>query len=392
MLGGKAQATVIGKKVKTNLLFAALINATNAHALDFDDVHLDSPGHTGAPIISSILALAEWKGLSGREFITALVAGVHVFYSLGAANMPMHYQEGWHNTGTFGHIACAAASAKLLNLNKKQTVHAIGIAATQAAGFKNVFGTMCKPFNAGKAAMDGLMAALLAQRNFTSSEDSISGKNGFLSIFSSTADPSAMAKALLEENFLNRVTFKLYPSCFATHAAIDCMLFLRHQYEINWQEIAEIECIVYPKCLDIAAIADPKTGLEGKFSVQFCMALALVEGKVVLDSFVDSKVADPLHRDIMKKVKVISAPDFSKNRISQVTIKFKSGEQLQKTIDLSKQKDDPAKEKDEVLTKYHEIVESCLHRSDADKLLASIESLERVDNMADLIGLCRTAG
>lgn len=266
LLGGKKQATILGKGLKTNLLFASLINGTNAHALDFDDVNIQSPGHPSAPIIPAILSLTEWKELSGRNFITAFTIGVQIFFSIGAANLPYHYNEGWHNTGTVGHLASASASAKLLGLNKAQIVNALGISATQAAGLQNVFGTMCKPFHAGKAAMDGLLGALLAERNFTSSNDVISGKSGFLEIFSSKSTPEALEKALNGSFLINDVRFKRYPSCFATHAAIDCMLSLRNRYTINPEEITEIQCIVYPRCLQVGAIEEPKPVFSGAYS------------------------------------------------------------------------------------------------------------------------------
>ena len=390
MLGGNGQATIIGKGFKTNLLFAALMNATSAHALDFDDVHLDSSGHPSAPIIPALLSLAEWKGLSGSDFINAFVTGVHVFFSIGAGNMPLHYQEGWHNTGTVGHMASAAAAAKLLNLNKRQTVNAIGIAATQSAGLQNVFGTMGKPFNAGKAAMDGLLAALLAERNFTSSDDPISGKNGFLAVYSSKSDPPAMEKALLENNFLNGVTFKRYPSCFATHAAIDCMLSLKNQYEINPEGIDEIQCVVYPKCLDIAALAEPKTGLEGKFSVQFCLASALEEGKIELDSFEDAQVNKPSLKNIMKKIKLTGRASYSKTRTSKVLIKFKNGKSIQKKIILSELMEDSVRVKADVVKKFKAITGPFMPRQKAEHLLDSIESLENIKNMTDIVSLCQS--
>jgi len=392
LLGGQEQATIIGRGFKTNLLSAALVNATSAHALDFDDVHLDSSGHAGAVIIPPILALAEWKGLSGREFISAFVTGVQVFYGLGAAIMPMHYQEGWHNTGTVGHIAAAAAAAKLLNLNPKQTAHALGIAATQSAGLQNVFGTMCKPFNAGKAAMDGLLAALLAERGFTSSDDAIVGKNGVLELYSSKSDPAAMAQALFEENFLEGVTFKRYPSCFATHAAIDCMLALRNQYVIDPSEIVDIECTVYPKCLDIAALADPQTGLEGKFSVQFCLALALSEGKLVLDFFSTTKTADPSLRSIMQKIKLMAEPSFSKTRTSKVMVRLRNGKCLQKEVVFSEKRNDLVKERADVFEKFSEISCTLMEKRRASELLNSIELLECADDMTEVVGLCQTFG
>jgi 2-methylcitrate dehydratase PrpD len=389
-LGGKTQATLLGRDLKTNLLFAALMNATGAHALDYDDVHLDSSGHPSAPVIPALLALAEWKGLSGKEFINAFVVGVQVFFSVGAGNMPLHYQEGWHNTGTVGHIAAAAAAAKLLNLDKVKIANAVGTAVTQSAGLQNVFGTMGKPFNAGKAAMDGLLAALLAERGFTGPADALGGENGFFAVFSSKADPSAMGKALIEKNFLKGVTFKRYPSCFASHTAIDCMLSLKSQHDINPEDILEIEGVVYPKCLDIAALAEPKTGLEGKFSVQFCLALALMDGKLAPDSFEDAKINHPPLRHIMKKIKLTGDPAYDKGRASKVIIKFKNSKRIQKKIILSELMEDSVRIKADVAKKFKAITDELMSARKADHLLNTIESMEHIENMADIVKLCRT--
>ena len=389
-LGGRAQATLIGRDLKSNLLFAALMNATSAHALDYDDVHLDSSGHPSAPVIPAILALAEWKGLSGKDFINAFVVGVHVFFSIGAGNMPLHYQEGWHNTGTVGHIAAAAASARLLNLNKVKIANAIGAAATQSAGLQTVFGTMGKPFNAGKAAMDGLLAALLAEGNFTGSDDPLGGKNGFFAVYSSKSDPAAMEKALLGKNFLKGVTFKRYPSCFASHTATDCMLSLKSQYDIDPENILEIEGVVYPKCLDIAALAEPITGLEGKFSVQFCLALALAEGRLEPNSFSDAKVNHSLLKPIMNKIKLTGDPAYSEGRASKVIIKFQNGKSIQKKIVLSELMEDTVRGKSDVVKKYREIARHFMPAQKADHLLSNIESMEQIKNMADIVSLCRS--
>lgn len=389
MLGGSAQATIIGKGLKTNLLFASLVNATSAHALDFDDVHIDSSGHAGAPVISAILPLAEWKSISGRDFINAFAVGVHVFFSLGAGNMPLHYQEGWHNTGTFGHVAAAAAAAKLLKLNKRKTVNAIGIAVTQAAGLQCAFGTMCKPFNAGKAAMDGLLAVLLAEREFGGPDDSIGGKSGFLEVFSSTSRPRAMEKALAEKNFMSGIAFKRHPSCFATHAAIECMLALRRQHAINLDDIAEIQCTVYSKCLDIAAIAEPKTGLEGKFSVQFCLALALEEGLLPLKAFNDLNVSKPSLCRIMKKVKLIGETAYDKTRTSKVIIKFTNGSRIQKKVVFSELMSNTDREEADVTRKFKQITSPLMAARNANRILDLIKSLETIKNMGDIVNLCR---
>jgi 2-methylcitrate dehydratase PrpD len=388
LLGGSGQATILGKGVKTNLLLAALINGTNSHALDYDDVHIETSGHPSVTIIPAILSLAEWKKLSGTDFITAFVTGVQVFFSIGAAIMPCHYEEGWHNTGTFGRFAAATASAKLLGFNESMVLNALGTAATQAAGLQNVFGTMCKPFNAGKAAMDGLLAALLAERGFTSSIDPIGARNGFLEVYSSKSNHEAMEKALVNNNYLRGVTFKRYPSCFGTHTAIDCMLSLRARNTINLNEIAEIQCVVYPRCIGVCDIAEPQTGLEGKFSIQFCLALALEDGKISIDSFHDSNMKKTSLVDIMKKVKLVADSTYTETRTSKVIIKFKDGHSIQETVVLSELLSDWKKEKAGIILKYKDIAYSVLPQQQADRLLEAIDSLEKIDNMADIVKLC----
>ena len=388
-LGGDEQSTIIGKGLKTNLLFASLVNGTNAHVLEFDDGLLDGPGHPSAPIIPPILSLAEWKGLPGSDFINAYTIGVQIFFSINAANSPHHSNEGWHSTGTLGHLAASAASGKLLNLNIPQIVNALGISATQAAGIKSAFGTMCKPLNAGKASMDGLLAALLAERNFSSSDDPMGGTDGFLEVFSSGSNPEALKKALTGGYFLNDIRFKLYPSCFNTHAAIDCILSLRNQYEIKPEEISEIACIVYPRCLEVSANPRPKTGLEAKFSVQYCLALALDEGKVALDSFDDSKVRTSSLDDTMKKIRLLSENAFSKTRTSEVVIKFKNGKSIREKVSLSDMHRDRKKEEADVTQKFRNIAYSLLPAERVDEIIESINSLEKVADMSSITRLCR---
>jgi len=162
--GGKPQATLIGRKKKASLLQAALINGAASHALDFDDVHLGMMGHPSAPVFPAILALGEWKKVSGEQFISAFIAGFEAECRVSSIVYPEHYLCGWHATGTLGHFGAAAACANLIGLTPSQTVYALGIAGTQASGIKQVFGTMCKPFHAGKAAMNGLLSALLAEK------------------------------------------------------------------------------------------------------------------------------------------------------------------------------------------------------------------------------------
>src|SRR5512139_3270628 len=166
--GGNPRATLIGSGQRTSTQQAALVNGAASHALDFDDVSMMMSGHPSVPVIPALLALAEERGASGEPFIAAFVAGFEVACRIGALMMPGHYSAGWHATGTLGTFGAAAACANLLQLDEDRWLHALGIAGAQAAGLKSMFGTMCKPLHAGKAAANGLLAAKLAERGFTS--------------------------------------------------------------------------------------------------------------------------------------------------------------------------------------------------------------------------------
>src|SRR5438034_1045684 len=177
--GGAPQASVIGHEERLPALSAALVNGAAAHALDYDDVNMAMPGHPSVAILPGLLALAELKGSSGREVVTAFAAGYETACRIGAALRPGHYNLGFHSTGTVGSFGAAAACARLLGLDAETTAVALGIAGTQAAGLKSQFGTMCKPFHAGKAAHNGLLAARLAQRGFSSRTDIVECVQGF---------------------------------------------------------------------------------------------------------------------------------------------------------------------------------------------------------------------
>ena len=165
MVGGKKQATIIGYHLKKDVSSAALINGSASHVLDYDDTLVSFFGHPSVTIFPSLLALSEWRGKSGKDFLTAYILGLQVGATIGACASLDHYMAGWHATSTLGHIASAAACARLLGLSEKQATYALGIGGTQASGLKRVFGTMCKPFHAGRACQVGLMAALLAEHH-----------------------------------------------------------------------------------------------------------------------------------------------------------------------------------------------------------------------------------
>jgi 2-methylcitrate dehydratase PrpD len=355
-------------------------------ALDFDGVHLGMMGHPSVLVFPGILALGEWKRSSGKDFIAAFIAGFEAECRVSSIIYPEHYLCGWHATGTLGHFGAAAACANLLRLTPAQTVYALGIAGTQASGIKQVFGTMCKPFHAGKAAMNGLLAALLAEKGFTSSTDMLEGGKGFSKVFSTRMDPPKALERLGEDFAIREVVFKRHASCFETHPAIDAVLALKQEHGLTADQVESIHLEAYSVACDIAGIPAPKTGLEGKFSLAFCVALALGDGDTGEPSFKDQKVNSPHLVALREKVKIEAANDLSPSR-AKMRISTRDGRVLEKfmdTLDLSKERQ---KMKHELTRKFRSLTTPMLGKEIADKLISKIERLETISNMRTLTTL-----
>jgi 2-methylcitrate dehydratase PrpD len=273
--GGSPQARIIGHSERLPTLSAALVNGAAAHALDYDDVNMAMPGHPSVAILPGLLALSELKGSSGREVITAFVAGYETACRVGAALQPGHYNLGFHSTGTVGSFGAAAACARLLGLDTETTAMALGIAGTQAAGLKSQFGTMCKPFHAGRAAQNGLLAARLAQRGFSSRTDLVECVQGFALTHGPDFVPEA-ALAVPEAGFhLLANLFKYHAACYFTHAPIECARQLRAEHRLTPDMIAGITIKIDASCDRVCNIPVPVDGLQSKFSLRQTVAMAL---------------------------------------------------------------------------------------------------------------------
>jgi 2-methylcitrate dehydratase PrpD len=273
--GGAPQASVIGQSARLPALSAALVNGAAAHALDYDDVHMAMPGHPSVAVLPGLLALAELKGSSGREVITAFVAGYETACRIGATLRPGHYNLGFHATSTVGTFGAAAACARLLGLDAETMAMALGIAGTQAAGLKSQFGTMCKPLHAGKAAQNGLLAARLAARGFSSRADIVECVQGF----ALTHGPDFVPKAALagpEASFhVLANLFKYHAACYFTHAPIECARRLRNEHQLTPDMIAGITIRIDASCDRVCNIPVPVDGLQTKFSLRQTVAMAL---------------------------------------------------------------------------------------------------------------------
>lgn len=252
-VGGNEDCTLIGQDRKASVTTAALLNGVMSHVLDFDDTNQIFIGHASASIVSAILSLAEKYRSTGREVITAYMVGTEIQWRLGEALVDAgdHYAKGWHSTCTVGAFGAVAAAAKLLGLDERRTAHAIGIAASEAAGFQEQFGTHCKPFHAGRANEIGVRAALLAKGGFTSSPTALEGKVGYLKLVADKADLSKLDNlanpyGLLKSSFGRGINLKLHPVCASGIGSVEGMQSLIAEHGLTAGDVETIDCGIRP--------------------------------------------------------------------------------------------------------------------------------------------------
>lgn len=301
---GEAQILMGGR---TAPAVAALVNATLGHCLDYDDTHVGSVAHLGNPTWAAALAVGQQVGASDRDILGAFITGFEVGARIGRGlGNPVNHR-GFHSTGLFGCFAAATAAAVLLDLDEAGIRNALGAAATQASGLTASFGTMAKPFHAGKAAMNGILAAELAAESFEAAQGMIESEGGFATAFIQDAEHAPMPLDFEGGMEITRNTLKPYAACLLTHPVIDAGRALKDA--VDGREVAEIAVDVHPICIQLAGKPQPQTGLEGKFSTAYCAALALTGHMVTAQDFVGERVADPRLRDLLGKVSLTADPD-----------------------------------------------------------------------------------
>jgi len=307
---GRPQATVFGRALKLGLLDAPLANGQMGHVLDFDDTHMGGQMggvvlHASSPVLAALFALAERTPVGGADFMLAYATGFEAGVRCGRT-APGHHKGGWHLTGTLGTIAAAAACGKLLKLDRQRLTYALGIAATQAAGMQQNRGTMCKSLHAGKAAANGLFAALLAERGFDSSQEIVEGAKGFCRIYSDVAAPEQLTAGLCEKNWLIESNgHKPYACGVVLHPLIDAVIAIRARNAIDLGSVSEIGLRVHPLVLSITGVVEPATGLQSKFSTRHAAAVALADGAAGIAQFSDAKAADPAIAALRAKVNAV---------------------------------------------------------------------------------------
>ncbi len=386
LVGGKEQATILGKNVKSSILNTTLMNGMSSHVFDYDDTSIEFLGHASVTIFPCILALSEWMGIGGSDFLAAYVIGFELGSRVAIGASANHTLKGWHPTSTIGHFSSTAAAAKLLGLTVDQLVYAFGIAGTQSAGIKAVFGTPCKPFHPGKAGFNGLLSALLAQRGFTSIDNILEGKNCFWDIYSARSNSRLALKELGNKWSILNNTYKFHASCHYTHAGIEAVLAIKKELtEFIPDKIEKIEIYVSPMTLDNAAIMNPKTGLEGKFSVPYVIANTILRDDTGMGAFTDEKVNDPEILKLRDKIKVI--PDNDLAGFNSKAIIYIDGESYEKEINIFTMNLTYEKKKEELLKKFRSLVSLYIKKDKIEELIQRIENMEQEDNMANIIKL-----
>jgi 2-methylcitrate dehydratase PrpD len=304
--GGRPQATVLGRDLKLGLLDAPLANGQMGHVLDFDDTHMGGVIlHASSPVLAALFSLAERTPVSGADLMLAYAVGFEAGIRTGLT-APGHHKGGWHLTGTLGTIAAAVAAGKLIGLDAHRLTHAMGIAATQAAGMQQNRGTMCKSFHAGKAAHNSVLAALLAERGFDSTQEIIEGRKGFCRVYSDAAAPERLIAGLGESWLIEANGHKPYACGVVLHPLIDAVIALRNRERIDPATVSEISLRVHPLVLSITNVLEPATGLQSKFSAVHSAAVALVDGGAGMAQYSDARAADPTVAALRRKTKAIA--------------------------------------------------------------------------------------
>ncbi|HUA34618.1 MAG TPA: MmgE/PrpD family protein [Candidatus Binataceae bacterium] len=381
---GSSEASLIGHKQRASRMTAALLNGAAGHALDFDDTHMAMSGHPSVPVIPAVLALAETTGADGRAILEAIVAGIEAECRLGVLLGGKHYSIGFHSTGTIGTFGAAAACAHLLGLDEDEWLRAFGLAGTQAAGLKSGFGTMAKPLHAGRAASNGLFSAIAARGGYSSNRAILETEQGFAATHSGAEPKKEIFDRYAGQFLIRDNLFKYHASCYLTHAPINAARQIRDEHHVKPNKIDDVEVRVAPGLFGVCTITEPKTGLEGKFSVRATTAMALLgENTADLATFSDANLTSPAVVALRTKVRVTPVQNRSQTR---ATVIVKSeGRVFEAESDSGVPAENLAAQRENLARKFIALAAPVLGDSGAQKLASAALDAERLTSAAELM-------
>jgi len=398
-IGGREEATVVGAGFMAPSPLAALANGASGHAMDYDDTQLSTSKeavyglltHPTVPVLSAALAVGEKQKISGQELILAYILGVEVECRVADAINPRHYQSGFHSTATIGGLGAAMAVGKILGLKEESLARALGIAASMASGLRENFGTMTKPLHAGRAAENGVTAALLADMGFTSAHNILEAKRGFFNAMAGGYDEAKITGRLGRPYFMQEpgISIKPYPSGSLSHPAQDLILELVKKHDLHADNIETIEVGTNSNVPNALIYPMPKTSLEGKFSIPFCMAIGVLERKAGIAQFTDRKVREAKVVELMKRVTLyvdqeLEALGYDQVR-SRIRIKLKGGKTIEGRADVAKGHPLKPMSWGDIGEKFRDCASLVLSRKNMEDAIEFVANLDRQRSMLPLI-------
>jgi 2-methylcitrate dehydratase PrpD len=386
----RGATTVVGRDERLPLSDAVFANATAGHALDFDDVALAAmDGHPSVPMVAPLLAVGEREGASGRDLLTAFVAGFEAQHYLSSPITPGHYEGGWHATSTIGVFGAAAAVANLLGLSADRVADALSIAASMPAGLKRNFGTTTKPVHAGQAARSGTTAALLAAEGATADAAAIDGDRGFFDLYrgDGTVDLAALPAlgdrwSILEDG----IDVKKYPCCYYTHAAIHAATELATAHDVGADDVESVTVTASQGAADALAHDDPETGLEAKFSMPYLIGSAIARRGVDLAAFDADNLDEPDVETVRERVTLTVDDELPyDSNAARVAVTTRDGETYERTQDRPPGTHDDPLTDDELHEKFRMCAASAPGAVATDDALAALDDLRSVADVGDVL-------
>jgi len=383
---GERTAAVIGRAERLDPLHASLMNGISSHVEDYDDTTPKNYSHTSSPVSSALFAYASANHVRGREFLEAFVLGFEAASRVGNVVYPAHYDVGWHMTGTIGVFGAAAAVGKLMGLSAQEMVWALGLAATQSAGLREMFGSMGKAFHPGRSAQNGYSAALLARAGFTSGERGIEGPRGFAHVLAASRDLSKITTRLGVDFDLRENTYKPFPCGIVNHPTIDGAIQIHHEHHPDPSSIVAVRLRVAPLVLDLCNQQNITRGLQGKFSVYHGAAVGLVRGKGGLREYTDDAVNDPQIKRVRESATAVGDPAITEDQ-AHIDVELNDGRRLTKFVEQSLGNIHRPLTDTQLEDKFRDQSLLVLPAADVDALIDMCWNIDALDDVGELVNL-----
>lgn len=394
-LGGKPESTVLGTSIRTACPMAALANGTMGHALDFDDTSYSYIGHVSVSVLPAAIAVGEMMEASGRDITKAFIIGTEVACKLGAMVTPKMYEDGWHATSVIGAFGATAAAGKLLGLTEKQIMHALGITVSEVSGVRGAFGSPIKPFQAGRSSENGVISALLAKRGMTAPPKIFERDCGFCPTFKVSREFEPFYSKMGKPYDIDSPGFYLkeFPSCSASHPALNAIIRLIKAHRIDPMQVESVDCAATPLVVSSLVYPNPTNSLEARFSMQFCLAVALLNrGRVSVKDFQTEKVRDPKTIQVMNKINLRISPELEQKGFAPpdgpeaavLTISMKGGQQYHSKNSFADWRPDPMPSWQTLTEKYRTCTSRVLSREKVDRSIEQIQRLEQLKTIHEL--------